>query len=57
MSVELVNCCYGDRGNSRFILGVSEEVFGRGSSSFVKYSEEVFTLCEDSKEVQISDWM
>ncbi|KOM26031.1 hypothetical protein LR48_Vigan216s000300 [Vigna angularis] len=56
VSVELVKCCYGDRGNSRFILGVSKEVFGRGSSSFVKYSEEVFILCEDSKEVQISDW-
>ncbi|KOM45848.1 hypothetical protein LR48_Vigan06g115400 [Vigna angularis] len=46
MSLELVKCCYGDRGNSRFILGVSEEVFGRGSSSFVKYSEEVFILRE-----------
>ncbi|KOM57664.1 hypothetical protein LR48_Vigan11g069700 [Vigna angularis] len=51
VSVELVKYCYGDRGNSRFILGVSEEVFGRGSSSFVKYSEEVFILCDDSKEV------
>ncbi|WVZ13547.1 hypothetical protein V8G54_011113 [Vigna mungo] len=28
----LVKCCYGDRGNSRFILGVSKEVCGRGSS-------------------------
>ncbi|KOM58235.1 hypothetical protein LR48_Vigan11g126900 [Vigna angularis] len=27
--------------------------FGRGSSSFVKYSKEVFILCEDSKEVQV----
>ncbi|KOM33207.1 hypothetical protein LR48_Vigan01g276300 [Vigna angularis] len=53
MYVELVKCCYGDRGNSRFILGVSKEVFGRGSSSFVKYSEEVFILCENSKEVQV----
>ncbi|BAT97791.1 hypothetical protein VIGAN_09134100 [Vigna angularis var. angularis] len=42
---ELVKCCYGDRGNSRFILGVSKEVFGR-ESSFVKYSEEVFILRE-----------
>ncbi|KOM50184.1 hypothetical protein LR48_Vigan08g101100 [Vigna angularis] len=43
---QLVKCCYGDRGNSRFILGVSKEVFGR-ESSFVKYSEEVFILCEE----------
>ncbi|KOM55360.1 hypothetical protein LR48_Vigan10g125200 [Vigna angularis] len=45
LSVELVKCCYGDRGNSRFILGVSKEMFGR-ESSFVKYSEEVFILRE-----------
>ncbi|KOM26292.1 hypothetical protein LR48_Vigan252s000400 [Vigna angularis] len=32
-------------GNSRFILGVFKEVFGR-ESSFVKYSEEVFILHE-----------
>ncbi|KOM25659.1 hypothetical protein LR48_Vigan148s002300 [Vigna angularis] len=41
----LVKCCYGDRGNSRFNLGVSKEVFGR-ESSFVKYSAEVFILRE-----------
>ncbi|KOM48116.1 hypothetical protein LR48_Vigan07g182000 [Vigna angularis] len=51
VSVELVECCCDDGGNSRFILGVSKEVFGRRSSFFVKYSEEVFILCEDSKEV------
>ncbi|WVZ00748.1 hypothetical protein V8G54_026817 [Vigna mungo] len=44
LSVELVKCCYGDRGNSRFILGASKEVFGRGSS-FVKYSEEIQRRC------------
>ncbi|KOM32483.1 hypothetical protein LR48_Vigan01g203900 [Vigna angularis] len=51
--VKLVKCCYGDKRNSQLILGVSKEVFGRGSSSFMKYSEEVFILCEDLKEVQV----
>ncbi|WVY99469.1 hypothetical protein V8G54_025539 [Vigna mungo] len=48
-SVELVKCCYGDRGNSWFILGVFKEVCGRGSSLEVVIlgvSKEVFILRE-----------